>query len=132
MSLPRRNLGFEILLDALRRESPEKVTNIVKSDVSLLKQTNSIGENALTWCALELMYDQVELLRSLGSPIQEQALSEAIQHGNSDMVNLLLELGGNISEYSAEQSIRIAKGFDSGDRILHIMKSHLSAYGINV
>ncbi|WP_444935410.1 hypothetical protein ACJJIW_13195 [Microbulbifer sp. JMSA004] len=103
-----------------------------KDDPSILEQTNSIGENVLTWCALELKYEEVELLRSLGSPIQEQAVSEAIQHGNSDMLLLLLELGGDISSYSASQCIRIAGNFGSDSRKLHIIKSHLESYGVNV
>ncbi|WP_092022627.1 hypothetical protein [Marinobacter zhejiangensis] len=132
MSLPVRNLRFDRLLDSLLKEPPEKVAQIVNADRTILKEKNSIGENALTWCALELKYKEVELLRSLGCPIQEQALSEAIQHGNSDMLLLLLELGGKISKYSASQSINIAEKWGANERILHIMKSHLEVYGINV
>lgn len=132
MPLTQRNLGFDLLLDAVRNEQPGKVVGIVKENPSFIGKTNSIGENVLTWCALELMYEEVELLRSLGSPIQEQAVSESIQHGNTEMLLLLLELGGDITDQSAAQSLRIAKSFGSDSRRLHILKSHLEAYGINV
>lgn len=132
MNLSTRNLKFDKLREAVLYDSPQRVVEIVKSDREILKQTNSIGENIITWCALELMANEVELLRSLGCEIQEQALSEAIQHQNTDMLLLLLELGGSISSYSAAQSLSIAQKWGGEPRKLHIMKSHLSAYGINV
>lgn len=132
MNVPTRNLVFDKLREAVLYDSPQQIVDLVKSDGEILKETNLVGENIITWCALELMNDEVELLRSLGCEIQEQAISEAIQHQNTDMLLLLLELGGNISKYSAEQSLRIAENWGAKPRIVHIMKSHLAAYKINV
>ena len=133
MTISVRNRKFDLLLDAIYRESPEKVREIVGRDRSILEERNSIGENVLTYCALEKGYDEVELLSSLGSSIPEQAVSEAIQAGNSDMLLCLLELGGSISPHSAMQSLSISeKSYKVQERVLHIMKSHLEAYGVHM
>jgi len=126
------DLDFGRLHDAVLFE-PGKIHSIVKDKPSVLEATNRTGENVLRWCALENRYEDVKLLRSLGSSIQEASLMEAIEMGNTDMLILLLDLGGQILPSCAAQSIELGKEFDSlSSRTAHICKTHLKSYGLNV
>ena len=101
---------FWHLLDAVLHE-PEKVSQIVSADRSVLEARNATGENVLRWLALENHFERVRLLRTLGSSIQEWAITEAIQHGHTEMVALLLELGGDIGGIDLEQHLSINRGW---------------------
>ena len=123
---------FGRLHDAVLLE-PEKIRSIVRENPETLEATNRTGENVLRWCALENRFDDVKLLRSLGSSIQEASLTEAIEMGNTDMLLLLLELGGQILPSRAESSIRLGKEFGGlSSRQAHICQTHLRSFGINV
>ncbi len=124
---------FGRLLDAILLENAETLVAIVEDAPEVLEATNRAGENVLRWCALENRYDDVRLLRSLGSEIQEAALWEAIEMGHTDMLVLLLELGGNTTASQARASIRLGVEFGSlSRRKAHIVRSHLNAYGVEV
>ena len=123
---------FGRLLDAIL-EQPQSVKEIVRRNPESIEATNRAGENALRWCALENRFDDVINLRNLGSSIQSEALFEAIEHGNTDMLLLLLELGGTITPSDAASSLRIGKEFgDLSKRHAHIIISHLKAHGCDV
>ena len=125
-------LDFGRLHDAVLLE-PEKIRSIVEDNPATLEATNRAGENVLRWCALENRFEDVKFLRSLGSSIQAASLSEAIEMGNTDMLLLLLELGGQIIPSNAERSIKFGKEFGKlGNREAHICQTHLKTFGINV
>lgn len=112
---------------------PHKVEAIVLDNRSILESTNATGENVLRWCALENRFDDVELLRSLGSSIQSVTLCEAIDMGHSDMLLLLLELGGEITESEVARSFNIGKRYlDLDAQTFRTMQGHLGAYGVHV
>jgi len=124
--------GFGRLLQATLYE-PNKVKDIVLADRSILEATNRTGENALRWCALELLYDEVLLLSSLGSSIQRDAVLEALYTGNSDMLLLLLELGGDISIEEATSGLKSGiRNSRLKTQTLRTMQSHLGAFGLHV
>ena len=97
---------FDILLNAILSE-PWKVRDIVKGDEEVLSAINSIGENVLHYLAVENKLEEVKLLRSLGSMIPPYAIAEAASLGHTDMVSLLLELGGEPSISSCSDNIEL-------------------------
>jgi len=118
---------FGILLDTLENE-PHKVSAIVNSNPSILGATNRAGENALRWFALENRFEEVRKLRALGSSIQDEALSEAIALGNTEMVGLLFELGVEPDLITCRDEIR-AKRNELTSRQKNIIRNHFRDFG---
>ena len=116
---------FGVLLETVLKE-PEKLNDIIRENPDILEAKNRAGENVLRWCALENLLDEVEVLRSFGSSIQSSALSEAICHGHTYMVSLLLELGAEPDLLSCRQELS-SDMLSSRER--HIIKDHFKAYG---
>ena len=119
--------GFWVLLDAVINE-PHKVEAIVKNNRKILSATNGIGENVLRWFAVENGLDQVKMLRSLGSPIQSSALSEAVGLGHTRMVGMLLELGAEPDLVYCRNELN-SKFNKLTKRQKHIISSHFRDYG---
>lgn len=123
----KNDFEFVVLLDAMINER-SKVKDIVDENRTILEATNRTGENALRWFALKSCFDEVSFLRSLGSSIQPEALSEAVGLGNTMMVGLLLEL-------DAEPDLVSCRGeMDSTinnltSRQKNIIKNHFKDYG---
>jgi ankyrin repeat protein len=118
---------FAVLLDAVINE-PHKVQAIVTGNRSILEATNRTGENALRWFSLENCFEQVRLLRSLGSSIQPEALSEAVGMGNAEMVGLLLELGAEPDLVSSSSELN-SEFTNLSSRKKNIIKNHFRDYG---
>lgn len=118
---------FGILLDALENE-PHKVSAIVNGSPSILEATNRAGENALRWFALENRFEEVRKLRALGSSIHDEALSEAIALGNTEMVGLLFELGVEPDLITCRDEIR-AKRNELTSRQKNIIRNHFRDFG---
>ncbi len=87
------NHDYFRLLDAVLME-PEKVPAMVAENRSILEERNCCDETVLHWLAVENNEDGVRLLRSLGAEISPWAIHHAIEVGSTEMVILLLELGG--------------------------------------
>ena len=121
---------FGVLLDAMENE-PHKVNAIVNADRSILEATNRTGENALRWFALENRFDEVRKLRSLGSTIQEQTLSEAVGMGNTEMVGLLMELGAEPNLTSCKEEMN-RKFNQLTSRQKNIIKKHFQDFGFEI
>lgn len=87
--------GFCLLLDAVLHE-PEKVRGIVASNPEILYETCWAGENVLHWLAIENKHEEIRLLRSLGAPIPRYSLVDAVEHGHTESIIALLELGAEV------------------------------------
>ncbi|WNZ58209.1 hypothetical protein QT397_13005 [Microbulbifer sp. MKSA007] len=90
-----RTHGFGLLLDAVLNE-PQKVRDIISENPEVLYETCWVGENVLHWLAVENKHEEIRLLRSLGSPIPVYALVEAVEHGHTETIIALLELGAEV------------------------------------
>ena len=128
-----RTHGFGILLDAVLNE-PHKVRDIVTDNPEILYETCWAGENVLHWLAVENKTEGIELLRSLGSPIPAFALINAVEHGHTETVILLLELGAEINEYISSTCSRSLKrnSFKISDKKIGLMKSYFKQYGYEI
>ena len=123
---------FIRLLETILHD-PENIINLVQAEPNLLEATNATGENALRWCALERRYEDVKLLRSMGSSIQHSALREAVDMGHVDMLSLLLELGGEIEPSSATSSLKFGVKYGGFSRQkCRDIQSTLSAHGVHI
>ena len=122
--------GFGVLLEAMENER-EKVRDIVKADRSILEATNRTGENVLRWYALENRFEEVSMLRSLGSSIQSVTITEAIEMGNTEMVGHLLELGGEPDLTSCRMALE-SEFSELTSRQKHIISGHLQDYGYEI
>ncbi len=75
---------------------PHKVRDIVTENPEVLYETCWVGENVLHWLAVENKHEEIRLLRSLGSPIPRYALVHAVEHGHTETIIALLELGAEV------------------------------------
>jgi ankyrin repeat protein len=118
---------FGVLLDAMINER-HKVHDIVINNRAILEATNRVGENVLRWFALENCFEEVRMLRSLGSSIQPSALTEAVDMGNTRMVGLLLELGAepDLDYCRSSLNFKLSK---LSSRQKNIIRSHFRDYG---
>ena len=121
---------FWVLLDAVRNE-PHKVEAIVRSNREILNATNGIGENVLRWFAVENGMEEVSMLRSMGSPIQSAALSEAVGLGHTQMVGMLLELGAEPNLASCRSELN-SKFNNLTSRQKNIISNHFKDYGFEI
>lgn len=121
---------FGVLLDAMMNER-HKVKDIVNGNRAILEATNRTGENVLRWFALENCFEEVSLLRSMGSSIQPVTLSEAVGMGNTMMVGLLFELGAEPDLVSCREEMNnhINK---LTSRQKNIIKNHFKDYGYEI
>jgi len=121
---------FGRLLDAALNE-PHKVPTMVAQDRDILIATNRSGENALAWLALENQFEQVILLRNVGSPIPHFALYEAIELLNIKMIILLLELGVDIDIYTCRSTYRrVLPEMTRKQR--RLIRSYFSQFGYDI
>jgi len=118
---------FDILLDAVLNE-PHKVKDIVNSNRECLRAVNYSGENVLHWLAVENRTEEVELLRSLGSPIPEFALVHALEAGHTEMVILLLELGADPNIETCKNSLNNPI-WELRKKTKRLMRSYFKQYG---
>ena len=121
---------FGVLLDAMMNDR-HKVKDIVSGNRAILEATNRTGENVLRWFALENCFEEVSLLRSMGSSIQSVTLSEAVGMGNTMMVGLLLELGGDPDLVSCRGEMNNHIN-DLTSRQKNIIKNHFKDYGYEI
>ena len=98
------NNEFYRLLDAVLKE-PEKVPAIVSESRSILEEANFSGETVLHWLSVESHTDGIALLHSLGAKISEFALIHAMEHGHTETVILLLELGADPRGIDVERGL---------------------------
>jgi len=98
------NFEFYRLLEAVLNE-PEKVPAIVYESPSILEETNLSGETVLHWLAVENHTNGIKLLRSLGATIPEFALIHAVEHGHTETVILLLELGADAKGFDLDRTL---------------------------
>jgi len=118
---------FDILLDAVLNE-PHKVKDIVIANRECLRAVNYSGENVLHWLAVENRTEEVELLRSLGSPIPEFALVHALEAGYTEMVILLLELGADPNIETCKTSLNNSI-WELSKKTKRLMRSYFKQYG---
>jgi hypothetical protein len=121
---------FGRLLDAVLRE-PHKVRDIVTDNRDILWATNRVGENVLAWLCVENHFEGVKLLRSLGSPIPDFSLWEAIQAGQTEMVILLLELGVAVDIEVCRSSLH-NPFFHLDKKNKRLITSYFSQYGYEI
>lgn len=128
-----RSHEFGLLLDAVLNE-PYKVKDIVTDNPEVLYETCWAGENVLHWLAIENHIEGIELLRSLGSPIPEFALIHAVEHGNTETVILLLELGAELNEYVSNTCSRALKtnSFAISSRKIRLIKNYFKQFGYEI
>ena len=122
-----RTHGFTRLLDAVLCE-PHKVKDLVVSDPGIVYETCWAGENVLHWLAIENRYEEIEILRNLGSPIPRFALIHAVEHGHTETVIKLLELGAEFVPYEIEKAINCNHYYNSKKK-RQLMKSYFMQYG---
>ena len=101
-----RTHGFGLLLDAIMFE-PHKVRAIVSAYPDIVYETCWVGENVLHWLAIENKHEEIRLLRSLGSPIPRYALVHAVEHGHTETIIALLELGAEVLPSEITQALNI-------------------------
>jgi hypothetical protein len=121
---------FGLLHDAMLNDR-EKARDIVIENRSVLEATNRTGENVLRWFALENCFEEVSLLRSMGSSIQPVTLTEAIEMGNTEMVGLLLELGVEPDIETCRMILR-SKFVEITSRKKNIVRNHLKDFGFEI
>ncbi len=128
-----RSHGFGLLLDAVLNE-PHKVRVIVADNPEVLYETCWAGENVLHWLAVENHTEGIELLRSLGSPIPDFALIDAVELGHAETVILLLELGAELNEYVVNICHNSLKrnSFEMSDRKIQLMKNYFRQFGYEI
>ena len=128
-----RSHEFGLLLDAVLNE-PHKVKDIVTANPEVLYETCWAGENVLHWLAIENHTEGIELLRSLGSPIPEFALIHAVEHGHTETVILLLELGAELNEYVSNTCGKALKtnAFGMPEKNVRLIKSYFKQYGYEI
>ena len=128
-----RTHGFGLLLDAVLME-PHKVRDIVSENPEVLYETCWAGENVLHWLAIENKHEEIRLLRSLGSPIPEFALIHAVEHGNTETVIALLELGAELNEYVSNTCSRSLKSnyFGMSDKKVRLIKRYFKQFGYEI
>ena len=89
----------------------EEAHRLVLEDPTIVEARNSIGETALHFLVVENALEAVAFLAQHGSQVntrnafRNSALSEAVQLGYVEMVELLLPLGARISACQAEEII---------------------------
>ena len=121
------NGEFYRLLNALLDE-PEKVPAIVGEAPSIVGEKNFSGETVLHWLSVENHVEGIRLLRSLGAEIPEFALIHAIQHGHTDTVILLLELGADPSGIELEELLA-NKIWKLSTKKKRLIRSYFRQYG---
>lgn len=121
-----RSHAFERLFDAVWME-PHRLNKLLAAERSLVMATNWIGENVLHWMAVENRVWEIELLRSLGSPIPPFALVEALELGNCETVILLLELGVDVEHVYCRSAF--ARTTDLPRHKRRLMRSYFHQYG---
>jgi hypothetical protein len=127
---PGRSYAFEVLFDAVCLE-PHNIPKLVAADRQLLRATNWIGENVLHWFAVENGIEEIALLRSLGSPIPQWALVEAMEMGHCETVILLLELGAEVDIGACRTSFA-SNPFEVSSRKRRLIRSYFQQFSYSL
>lgn len=101
----KRRVKFLGLLEAALHE-PEKLKEIVLGNKKILAAKNSIDENALHYLALETKFEEVHMLRTIGSDLPPYSILETLSIGHFNMVALLLEPGGDSGVRSISATLK--------------------------
>ncbi len=125
-----RTHGFGLLLDAVLNE-PHKVRAIVSDNPGIVHETCWVGENVLHWLAIENRYEEIELLRSVGSPIPTYALVHAVEQGNTESVIKLLEMGVEFISSDIESAIH-SKTFSKDKKTKSLLIRYFRQYGCEI
>ncbi|WP_026337478.1 ankyrin repeat domain-containing protein [Teredinibacter turnerae] len=125
-----RTHGFGLLLDAVLME-PQKVPAIVAENPGVLYETCWVGENVLHWLAVENKHEEIRLLRSLGSPIPVHALIEAVEHGHTETVIALLELGAEVMPSEIASALN-NKHFAHSKKTRSLIRRYFRQFGYEI
>ncbi len=125
-----RTHGFGLLLDAVRYE-PHKLKAIIQDNPEIVYETCWAGENVLHWLAVENKYDEVKLLRKLGSPIPRYALIHAVEMRNMETVIALLELGAEVIPEEIDRAVKCTS-YDESKRKTRVLKSYFKQFGYEI
>ena len=125
-----RTHGFGLLLDAVLNE-PHKVSAIVAENPETLYETCWAGENVLHWLAVENKHEEIRMLRSLGSPIPRYALVHAVEHGHTETVIALLELGAEVLSSEITSALN-NKYFVKSKKIKSLIRRYFSQFGYEI
>ena len=122
-----QDFRFGQLLNATLNE-PGKVPAMVRADPSILEVEDLAGETVLHFLAVEGWNEGIVLLRNLGASIPEYAIYHAIEHGHTDTVALLLELGANPVRAWCERSMENPI-WNLSRKQKRLIRSYLDQYG---
>lgn len=125
-----RTHGFGLLLDAVLFE-PQKVRGIVSANPGVLYETCWVGENVLHWLAVENKHEEISLLRGLGSPIPIYALVDAVEHGHTETIIALLELGAEVIPSDITRALN-RKYFNHSKKKKSLIKRYFKQYGYEI
>lgn len=118
--------GFIRLLDAVLNE-PHKVKDIVAGNPGIVYETCWAGENVLHWLAIENKYEEIKLLRSLGSPIPKYSLIHAVELGHTETVITLLELGAEFVPTEIEKALNCTY-FDKSKKTKSLIRRYFAQF----
>jgi len=124
------SFGFGLLLDAVINE-PHKVPDIIAKYPGIVYETCGPGENVLHWLAIENRHEEIRLLRSLGSPIPRYALVHAVEHGHTETIITLLELGAEVLPSEITQALN-EKYFAKSKKTKSLIRRYFDQFGYEI